>query len=139
MSLLFILLPLHVPLYPDVSFFRQVKDILATSGYGSAVLALVTGTNTDADATFTVLLEESDDSGMSGATAVDDIDMIGTEALAGFQFDDDVECRKLGYVGIKNYIRATVTPAANAAGNTFLAGMWVQGHPASAPTSNPPS
>jgi hypothetical protein len=116
-----------------------VSTILTTAGYGSAVLALVTGTNTDADATFTVLLEESNDSGMSGATAVADIDLIGTEALAGFQFDDDVECRKLGYVGTNNYIRATVTPAGNAAGNIFISGIWVLGHPASAPTSNPPS
>src|SRR5215218_2208248 len=88
-----------------------LSTILDTLGYGSATLALVTGTNTDADATFTTLLEESNDSGMSGAAAVADKDMIGTEALASFQFDDDVECRKLGYIGAKRYIRATVTPA----------------------------
>jgi hypothetical protein len=116
-----------------------VSAILDTLGFGSAVLALVTGTNTDADATFTTLLEESNDSGMSGAVAVADIDMIGTEVLASFDFADDVECRKLGYVGAKRYIRATVTPAANAAGNIFLAGIWVLGHPASAPTLNPPA
>lgn len=116
-----------------------VSTILDTLGFGSATLALITGTNTDADATFVTLLEESDDSGMSGATAVADIDLIGTEVLASFDFADDIECRKLGYIGSKRYIRATVTPADNAAGNIFLAGMWVQGHPASAPTSNPPS
>jgi len=43
-----------------------------------------------------------------------------------------------GYIGARRYIRATVTPANNAAGNIFIAGMWVQGHPASAPTQNPP-
>jgi hypothetical protein len=115
-----------------------VSSILDTLGFGSAALALVTGTNTDADATFTVLLEESNDSGMSGAAAVDDKDMIGTEALAGFTFADDVKCRKLGYIGNKRYIRATVTPAANGAGDIFLAGVWVQGHAATAPTANPP-
>jgi hypothetical protein len=76
-----------------------VSAILDTYGFGAAMLALVTGTNTDTNATFAVLLEESSDAGMSGAAAVDDKDMIGTEALAGFQFDDDVECRKLGYIG----------------------------------------
>jgi hypothetical protein len=116
-----------------------ISTIIDTLGYGSATLALVTGTNTDADATFTTLLEESNDSGMSGATAVADIDLIGTEVLASFQFGDDVECRKLGYIGSRRYIRATVTPANNAAGNIFIAGMWVQDHPASAPTSNPPA
>lgn len=115
-----------------------VSTILDTYAFGSATLALVTGTNTDTNATFAVLLEESNDSGMSGATAVADSDMIGTEALAGFQFDDDNECRKLGYVGGKRYIRATVTPSGNDSGNIFLAGVWVQGHPAIAPTANPP-
>jgi hypothetical protein len=57
-----------------------------------------------------VLLEESDDPAMAGAVAVADIDLIGTELLAAFQFDDDIECRKLGYSGSKRYIRATVTP-----------------------------
>lgn len=115
-----------------------VSTILDTLGFGSATLALITGTETDTNVTTVVLLEESNDSGMAGATAVADIDLIGTELLAAFQFDDDVECRKLGYIGSRRYIRATVTPSGNDAGNIFLAGMWVQGYPASAPTPNPP-
>jgi hypothetical protein len=107
-------------------------------GYGSATLALVTGTETDTNATFVTLLEESNDPAMAGANTVAATDMIGTPALASFQFDDDIECRKLGYIGSKRYLRATVTPSGNDAGNIFLAGMWVQGHPASAPTANPP-
>ncbi|KRQ03084.1 hypothetical protein [Bradyrhizobium manausense] len=115
----------------------QVSAILDTYGYGSAVLAFNTGTLSDADATFTVLLEESNDPAMAGANAVDDKDMIGTEALASFRFDDDNEARKLGYIGYKRYIRATVTPANNT-GNLFLAGLWVLGRPTSVPTANPP-
>lgn len=65
----------------------------------SALLAFNTGVLTDADATFTVLLEESNAADTSGANAVDDTDMIGSEALASFTFADDGECRKLGYVG----------------------------------------
>lgn len=117
-----------------------VSTILDTKGYGSAMLALVTGTNTDTNATFAVLLEESDDSGMSGAGAVADTDLIGTESLAGFTAaDDDGKARKLGYIGNKRYIRATVTPSGNDSGNIFLAGVWVLGNPASAPTPNPPA
>lgn len=130
--------PAIVPVAARTDNTAIVSTILDTLGYGSATLALVTGTNTDADATFVTFLEESNDSGMSGATAVADIDLIGTEALASFDFGDDNECRKLGYVGSKRYIRATVTPANNGAGNIFLAGIWVQGHAASAPTPNPP-
>jgi hypothetical protein len=90
------------------------------------------------DGTFVTLLEESNDPAMAGATAVADIDLIGTEVLASFQFDDDIECRKLGYIGSRRYIRATVTPSGNDAGNIFLAGLWIQGHAASTPTANPP-
>jgi hypothetical protein len=131
--------PAIVPVAARTDNTAIVSTILDTLGFGSATLAIVTGTNTDADATFVTLLEESNDSGMSSATAVADTDLIGTEVLASFDFADDVECRKLGYIGSRRYIRATVTPAANAAGNIFLAGMWVQGHAASEPTTNPPS
>jgi hypothetical protein len=130
--------PAIAPIAARTDNTAVVSAILDTKGYGSAVLAVVTGTNTDTNATFAALLEESDDSGMSGATSVDDKDMIGTETLAGFTFADDVECRKLGYTGSKRYIRATITPSGNDSGNIFLAGVWVLGHPASVPTANPP-
>ena len=115
-----------------------VSQILDCRDYGAVMFALAIGANTDADATFTVLLEESADSGMSGATAVADADMNGTEVLASFQFDDDNECRKLGYTGIKRYIRATVTPANNAAGNIYMAALWVC-MPYRTPAENPPA
>lgn len=115
----------------------QVSTILPTYGFGSAVLALITGTLSDADATFAVTLSESNDPAMAGAAAVAANDMVGTPALASFTFADDIECRKLGYIGSKSYIQATITPTGNT-GNLFVAGMWVQGHAASAPTANPP-
>jgi hypothetical protein len=132
------LVPAIAPVAARTDNTAIVSAILDTLGYGSAMLALVTGTNTDVNATFVSLLEESDDSGMSGAVAVADKDMVGTEALAGFTFADDVECRKLGYIGSKRYIRATITPSGNDSGNIFLAGVWVLGKPRSAPTANPP-
>lgn len=127
-----------VPIAARTDNTAIVSSILDTLGYGSAMFGLVLGTNTDANATFVVLLEESNDSGMSGATAVADKDMIGTELLAGFQFDDDTECRKLGYIGSKRYIRCTITPSGNDSGNIFLAAVWVLGKPSSVPTANPP-
>ncbi len=115
-----------------------VSQILDTRDYDAVMLAIQIGTNTDVDVTFTVLLEESNDSGMSGQNAVADADMNGTELLAGFQFDDDNECRKLGYIGSKRYIRATITPANNGAGNIYIAGLWVC-KPLRAPAENPPA
>lgn len=115
-----------------------VSQILDTRDYDAVMLAIQIGTNTDVDVTFTVLLEESNDPGMSGQNAVADADMNGTELLAGFQFDDDNECRKLGYIGSKRYIRATITPANNGAGNIYIAGLWVC-KPLRAPAENPPA
>jgi hypothetical protein len=116
----------------------QVSAILDRAGFNAVALALVTGAESDADATFTMLLEEADASDMTGAVAVADKDLKGTEALASFDFAGDNVCRKLGYTGGKRYLRATLTPANNT-GNLFLSGMWVLGKPAFAPTVNPPA
>jgi hypothetical protein len=102
-----------------------VSTILDMANFSGAELVLVTGTNADADAAYTVLLEEGNASNLSDASAVADADMIGTEAQASYTYADDATTKKLGYRGAKRYIRATVTPANNT-GNTFLAGVWVQ-------------
>lgn len=114
----------------------QVSTILDMQGKLSAELILITGTDADADATFTVLLEESAASNMASQNAVADDDLLGTEALAGYTFADDFEPRKLGYRGSKRYIRATVTPANNT-GNVFLAGVWAF-KTTEGPEPNPP-
>lgn len=115
-----------------------VSQILDTKGLAGAMFAILIGANTDADATFTVLVEDGDASNLSDNAAVADKYLIGTEALASFQFDDDNECRKIGYVGPKRYVRVTITPANNAAGNIFIAGVWVT-EPLDKPTANPPA
>lgn len=116
----------------------QVGQIIDRKGFDGLTYLIATGSIADADATFTVLLEESNDSGMSGATAVADADLIGTEALAGFQFDDDNECRKLGYKGNMRYTRLTITPVNNASA-ALLSAVAVLSSPQLAPTANPPA
>jgi hypothetical protein len=115
----------------------QVGQVIDHQLHKDAMYVIATGSIADVDATFTVLLEESDQSG-SNFTAVADADLIGTEALAGFQFDDDNECRKLGYKGIKRYTRLTITPVNNASA-ALLSAVCVLGKPAFAPTENPPA
>lgn len=115
----------------------QVGQIIDRQGYESLEYIIATGSLADSDVTFTVLLEESDDSGMSPASAVADTDLLGTEALAGFQYDDDNETRKLGYKGNKRYTRLTITPVGNASA-ALLCAVAVLGDPANAPTDNPP-
>lgn len=97
----------------------QVGQIIDHQAFDAATYVILTGSLADADVTFTVLLEESDDSGLSGSNVVADADMVSQsssapETAAGFQFDDDNEVRKLGYVGSKRYTRLTITPANNA-------------------------
>jgi hypothetical protein len=115
----------------------QVSAILDRKGYGSVMLALATGTLTDADAVWSVLIEDSPDG--TNFTAVDDACLSGTEALAGFTFAADVACRKIGYLGNARYVRATVDDSTANTGNLFLAGIWLVGHPSRQPTPNPPT
>lgn len=113
-----------------------VSTVADLKGYGGAMLAINIGANTDANATFAVLIEDSDDN--STFAAVADEYLNGTEALAGFQYDDDNELRKVGYTGIKRYLRATITPTGNDSGNIFVAAEWVL-RPLRVPAANPPA
>ena len=117
----------------NTAIVSTVADLL---GYGGAMLAINIGANTDADVTFTVLIEDSPDD--STYTAVADAYLNGTEALAGFTFADDNELRKIGYVGNERYLRATITPADNAAGNIFVSAEWVLA-PNRVAAANPPA
>jgi len=113
-----------------------VSTVADLKGYDGAMLAINIGANTDANATFAVLIEDSDDN--STYAAVADEYLNGTEALAGFAFDDDNELRKIGYNGIKRYLRATITPSGNDAGNIFVSAEWVL-RPLRVPAANPPA
>lgn len=113
-----------------------VSSVADLKGYDGAMLAINIGANTDANATFAVLIEDSDDN--VSYSAVADEYLNGTEALAGFDFDDDNELRKIGYNGIKRYLRATITPSGNDAGNIFVSAEWVL-RPLRTPAANPPA
>lgn len=116
----------------------QISEIIDRAGYGSLEFAIATGSIADADATFTVLVEDGAASNLSDAAAVADEQLLGTEALAAFQFDDDNECRKIGYIGNKRYVRLTITPVANASA-ALISAVAILGSPEIAPTANPPA
>lgn len=123
----------------NTAFVSQIVD---TQNFDSTTFVGVTGSIADADVTFTVLVEDGDNSALSDNAAVDDAYLIGVEAGtvtsgaaasgAAPGFADDNKCFKIGYKGLKRYVRVTITPASNS-GNIYLAGIWVQGHPRSLP------
>ena len=131
--------PLIVPIAARTDNTAIVSAIIDTLGYESCELVLVTGTNTDTDVTFTVLVEDGDAANLSDNAAVADTQLIGTEAEAGFAFGDDDECRKIGYMGSKRYVRMTVTPVGNNSGNIFLSGVAILGNGRHQPSANPPA
>lgn len=94
-----------------------VSAIIDTLGYRATEFLLVIGALVDADADFTVLVEDGDDSGLSDAAAVADNHLLGVESPegtgAGFVFDDDASLEQIGYIGDKRYVRMTVTPGSN--------------------------
>lgn len=115
-----------------------VSNIIDTRGFNSMTWLILTGANTDTNATFAVTMDHGDAANLSDAAAVPAADIVGTLALAGFDFADDNETRKVGYAGSKRYVRLTITPSGNDAGNIFLAAIALLGDPALAPTPNPP-
>lgn len=103
-----------------------VSQILDTAGFNAHEFLILVGANTDADATFTVLVEDGDNASLTDNAAVADSFLLGTEAGASFTFAEDNTVEKIGYIGAKRYVRVTITPANNAAGNIYIAGVWVQ-------------
>jgi len=103
-----------------------VSQIIDRANRDALVFAIATGSLADADATFTVLVEDGNVANLADAAAVHDDNLSGTEAGASFQFDDDNEVRKIGYLGRKRYVRMTITPANNT-GAALISAMAILG------------
>lgn len=113
-----------------------VSQIIDRQGYDSLEFIIATGTLADADATFTVLVEDGDNSALSDKAAVADGFLLGTEVLASFTYANDDATFRIGYIGPKRYVRLTITPANNT-GNAALSAVAILGNPKLAPTTNP--
>jgi hypothetical protein len=114
----------------------QVGQGISRKGFDSVTYLINVGSVADADATFAVTMDESDDN--STYTAVAAGDLIGTLALASFQFDSDNKMFKVGYKGAKEWTRLTITPTNNASAALFSA-CAILGGAALKPTANPPA
>lgn len=95
----------------------QVGRIIDRQGYGGVQFLVSYGAVTATSAVFTVTVREGDTTG--AMTSVADVDLIGTEALAGLGAGARTSgvgsrlVRKIGYRGNKRYVqcgvRSTVT------------------------------
>lgn len=128
--------PAFVPKAAVTDGTAQVSLTCDTLGANASMLALVMGTLTDADAVWSVLIEDSPDD--STYTAVDDAYLTGTEILAGFTFAEDNKCRKIGYTGSQRYWRCTIDDSTANTGNLFVAGVFILSRMSRVPTANPP-
>ncbi len=117
----------------DAAVSTEVCDL---QGFNACELILSFGSIADSDVTLVVVFYDGDTT--SPASAVDDADLLGTEALLMPLMTDDNKVYKLGYTGHHRYVKATITPTNNT-GAILMSGVWVLGHPAVAPTANPPS
>lgn len=115
----------------------QVSQIIDRQGFDSLTFLIALGSIADVDATFAVTMDEGAAANLSDASAVAAADLIGTYALAGFQFDSDDKCRKIGYKGSKRYVRLTITPSNNASA-ALMSAVAVLGGAMLKPTANPP-
>ena len=117
-----------------------VSAIVDLAGYESALFLIVNGALTDAGCVVSVKLEEGDDSGLSDAAAVgdDEIQLDNGSGRAdatpesGFHMaydqGDDNKTFKVGYLGNKRYVRLTLSPVGNAAGDIPVAMTVIKGH-----------
>jgi len=98
--------------------------IVDTLGFEGVEFVIATGAI--ADANLVPLIEEDTVVGFGTATAVADADLIGTEAGATLDQDNDSDTAKIGYIGSKRFVRlslvSTSTTGANLVGAVALLG-----------------
>lgn len=105
-------------------------DIVDLSGFESAVFMLSAGTITSG--TYTPNIQHGD--ATASMSDVASGDLLGTEAGAALASTDDNGATKIGYVGMKRYVRAQVV-ATNDVSAAGVTGKWILGSAYNAPVS----
>ena len=108
-----------------------VGEIIDTLGFESLEYVAQVGTITTGNLAF--VLEESDDSGMSGATAVPAAETLGD--LVGFIVSDDDAVKRVGSIGKKRYQRLTLE-GTDTSVIDFVSAIAILGNPKTKPVAN---
>lgn len=91
--------------------------IIDTQNFESVEWLIFSGTITDG--TYVPVIEESADSGLSGATTVGTDFLLGTAANATFTATDDNVVKRIGSVGKERYQRLSLTSTGVTTGATI--------------------
>jgi len=109
---------------------QKIADFTAISGNGTTVGAIIDTANFDngymvgvavpvwTDGTYTLLIEESDDSGMSGAVAVTGDKLLGDLPAVGAANADGSTIATVGCIGTKRYVRTSIVASGVSVGAT---------------------
>lgn len=97
-------------------------EIIDTADYDGGIM-ISFAAQAWTDGTYTPLLEESDDSGMAGATPIPDSQLIGTEADAAISAATALGAlwTTLGFFSTKRYVRVSLVATGVTTGATIVA------------------
>ena len=116
----------------------RTSPVLDVRGYLAREFVINYGAITSSTAVFTVLMTESDATG-SGFTSVGDDDLLGTESAAGIAAGARTSestmnvTKRLGYKGLKRYVKLNVKSTATAA--VPISASLILGFPTMAPVA----
>ncbi len=90
--------------------------VVDRQGFEAVEFVIAAGTLTDG--AYAVAITECDTSGGS-YTAVDDADLIGTEADIAYALTEDNEVHKIGYKGSKQFVKLSIVSTATTSGGVI--------------------
>jgi len=112
-----------------------VGEIIDTIEFDSLEFVLLTDAIAVGDLDAQLKLEEGDDAGLSDASDVTDTDdLAGLPADTAIDETDDKVTKKIGYLGNKRFVRATLVVSTNA-GTDVMSCLAIQGHAHAAPVA----
>lgn len=132
---------IHNILFPNVALDQQeitsntttvgnIIDTQQSAGFNSLEFYIQSGVLTDGD--YAILLEQGNDPGLSDAAPVPDVDLTNLEASAAFVAADDQSVKRIGYIGDKEFVRASLV-STNVSTGGFFTIMALLGHTRNAP------
>lgn len=102
-------------------------EIIDTQGYHSAAIFLMTDGIAASSLDAQLEIQHGDEDDLSDADAVEDADLVGTEASTAIAETDDKVVKSIGYIGNKRYIRPDLVVTANN-GTDVVSCLVVLGH-----------